>query len=149
NFTFIENPEGATFLGHSKTVIWILLPDSSKRIHFSSLHVNIANINDKISGIVLWRLDHQTSLARTSLDQQQGEYVGNESLRNCLSYSIDLCNMTTTTHSHPDIDSRKLLLKQMKIFLFDEKQYFACTSESSEERLFSESTANHEPSYSE
>lgn len=31
-------------------------------------------INDKISGIVLLHLDHRTSSARTSWDQQQEEY---------------------------------------------------------------------------
>ena len=34
--TFIENPEGCMFLGHSKSVVCIRTPDSNKSITFRS-----------------------------------------------------------------------------------------------------------------
>lgn len=37
-------------------------------------NVKCVNINGKTSGIVLLHLDHQTSLARTFLDQRPREY---------------------------------------------------------------------------
>lgn len=49
-----------TFIFYS--IIWI------------KYNVKYADINDKISGIVPWHLDLQTSLARTSLGRQLREY---------------------------------------------------------------------------
>lgn len=62
--------------------------------------------------------------------------VGNESFRNGLSNSIDLCNMTTATHSHSDIDSRELFLEhKMGASPFYEKPHLVRTRDGSKERI--------------
>ena len=37
HFTFIENPDGIMFFGHSKSVVLILLPDSINNMTFVSV----------------------------------------------------------------------------------------------------------------
>ena len=37
HFTFIENPDGIIFFGHSKSVVLILLPDSINNMTFVSV----------------------------------------------------------------------------------------------------------------
>lgn len=55
--------------------------------------------------------------------------VCNKSFRNSLTNRVDLCNVTTTAYSHPDINSGKFFLKYKYIAYrasFSEKLHLSC-----------------------